>query len=450
MFDKVVTPSDVGKLNRLVIPKQHAEKYFPLDSSTNEKGLLLNFEDRSGKQWRFRYSYWNSSQSYVMTKGWSRFVKEKRLDAGDIVSFQRGVGEFGRDRLFIDWRRRPDGPLSSSSDQYHHHHLLPRSAAAGTDLSLPHHHHQYLSGFQRSSNILHPATAAWNPLFLQQQQLQQQQQPLMSSSSSATQYYPQPQPHYYRDQYTSTSHLLLPPADHSQNSTTTTSRHHPQSNFHHPNNYTRSTNYNSATYHRHQVTNPASAAATTCSGSVIYFRSAAATHQHQHQHQQEAEEVGMVQVQRPGGDIGAEPTVVFESVPVVQVKAAAKRLRLFGVNMDCPVNISDSLNSADDIIVECDNDNNNRNNTLYSPSATTITELGVSLAPHHYTSYNTYYSYNSPSTATTILPPPYSTSSSSSSSIPYLQLSPYPTATTVNLPDMLNKGKSTMSFDLDI
>ncbi|KAI7981139.1 B3 domain-containing protein Os04g0581400 [Camellia lanceoleosa] len=36
MFDKVVTPSDVGKLNRLVIPKQHAEKYFPLDSSTNE------------------------------------------------------------------------------------------------------------------------------------------------------------------------------------------------------------------------------------------------------------------------------------------------------------------------------------------------------------------------------------------------------------------------------
>ncbi|CAA6673561.1 unnamed protein product [Spirodela intermedia] len=72
MFDKVVTPSDVGKLNRLVIPKQHAEKHFP---STPHAA-------RRGKQWRFRYSYWNSSQSYVMTKGWSRFVKEKRLDAG--------------------------------------------------------------------------------------------------------------------------------------------------------------------------------------------------------------------------------------------------------------------------------------------------------------------------------------------------------------------------------
>lgn len=109
MFDKVVTPSDVGKLNRLVIPKQYAERYFPLDSSKNEKGLLLNFEDRNGKRWRFRYSYWNSSQSYVMTKGWSRFVKEKKLNAGDTVSFHRGAGgSSGKEyHMFIDWRRRP-------------------------------------------------------------------------------------------------------------------------------------------------------------------------------------------------------------------------------------------------------------------------------------------------------------------------------------------------------
>ncbi|KAD4178469.1 hypothetical protein R6Q59_022067 [Mikania micrantha] len=129
MFDKVVTPSDVGKLNRLVIPKQHAERYFPLDSSTNYKGLLLNFEDRNGKLWRFQYSYWNSSQSYVMTKGWSRFVKEKKLDAGDVVSFQRGVGVTAKDRLFIDWRRRSSQPLhlSSPSDLssvFHNHNII--------------------------------------------------------------------------------------------------------------------------------------------------------------------------------------------------------------------------------------------------------------------------------------------------------------------------------------
>ncbi|RLN18662.1 putative B3 domain-containing protein [Panicum miliaceum] len=116
MFEKVVTPSDVGKLNRLVIPKQHAERYFPaLDAAAAAaaaaagagKGLVLSFEDRAGKAWRFRYSYWNSSQSYVMTKGWSRFVKEKRLGAGDTVLFSRGAGQGPtRARLFIDFRRR--------------------------------------------------------------------------------------------------------------------------------------------------------------------------------------------------------------------------------------------------------------------------------------------------------------------------------------------------------
>ncbi|KAF5745292.1 AP2/ERF and B3 domain-containing transcription factor RAV1-like [Tripterygium wilfordii] len=104
LFEKAVTPSDVGKLNRLVIPKQHAERHFPLQSGSTSKGVLLNFEDVTGKVWRFRYSYWNSSQSYVLTKGWSRFVKEKNLKAGDIVSFQRSTGP--DNQLYIDWKDR--------------------------------------------------------------------------------------------------------------------------------------------------------------------------------------------------------------------------------------------------------------------------------------------------------------------------------------------------------
>ncbi|KAK2655605.1 hypothetical protein Ddye_008657 [Dipteronia dyeriana] len=107
MFEKPLTPSDVGKLNRLVIPKQHAEKYFPLGGESSDKGLLLSFEDESGKCWRFRYSYWNSSQSYVLTKGWSRYVKEKRLDAGDVIQFERHRRD--SERLFIGWRRRGGG-----------------------------------------------------------------------------------------------------------------------------------------------------------------------------------------------------------------------------------------------------------------------------------------------------------------------------------------------------
>ncbi|KAK2375920.1 AP2/B3 transcriptional factor family protein [Trifolium repens] len=127
LFEKVVTPSDVGKLNRLVIPKQHAEKHFPLQkavdcgaegsvsaTATAGKGVLLNFEDIGGKVWRFRYSYWNSSQSYVLTKGWSRFVKEKNLKAGDTVCFQRSTTGPEK-QLFIDWKARknvvPVGPV---------------------------------------------------------------------------------------------------------------------------------------------------------------------------------------------------------------------------------------------------------------------------------------------------------------------------------------------------
>ncbi|CAL9131696.1 unnamed protein product [Musa acuminata var. zebrina] len=104
MFEKSLTPSDVGKLNRLVIPKQQAEKYFPLAGDSGEKDLLLNFEDEAGKPWMFRYSYWSSSQSYVLTKGWSRFVKEKKLDAGDVVLFERLRA--GGDRLYIGCRRQ--------------------------------------------------------------------------------------------------------------------------------------------------------------------------------------------------------------------------------------------------------------------------------------------------------------------------------------------------------
>ncbi|KAG6744990.1 hypothetical protein POTOM_051631 [Populus tomentosa] len=118
MFEKPLTPSDVGKLNRLVIPKQHAEKYFPLSGDSVDKGLLLSFEDESGKYWRFRYSYWNSSQSYVLTKGWSRYVKEKQLDAGDAVLFERHRTD--GDRLFIGWRRR--GPYHPSGSNMQHGH----------------------------------------------------------------------------------------------------------------------------------------------------------------------------------------------------------------------------------------------------------------------------------------------------------------------------------------
>ncbi|KAL9275308.1 AP2/ERF and B3 domain-containing transcription factor RAV1-like protein [Drosera capensis] len=91
LFDKVVTYSDVGKLNRLVIPKHQALRHFPSFDGPR-KCMPLNFLDVDDKVWSFRYSYWKSSGSYVLSKGWICFVREKNLKAGDVISFERSTG----------------------------------------------------------------------------------------------------------------------------------------------------------------------------------------------------------------------------------------------------------------------------------------------------------------------------------------------------------------------
>ncbi|KAI3446765.1 hypothetical protein Pfo_003430, partial [Paulownia fortunei] len=93
LFQKELTPSDVSKLNRLVIPKKYALKYFPKISDVEEKNggsvndLELVFFDRSMRSWKLRYCYWKSSQSFVFTRGWNRFAKEKGLRPRDRVIF---------------------------------------------------------------------------------------------------------------------------------------------------------------------------------------------------------------------------------------------------------------------------------------------------------------------------------------------------------------------------
>ncbi|KAJ4954732.1 hypothetical protein NE237_011515 [Protea cynaroides] len=283
MFDKVVTPSDVGKLNRLVIPKQHAEKYFPLDPTSNDKGLLLNFEDRNGKPWRFRYSYWNSSQSYVMTKGWSRFVKEKKLDAGDIVSFERGVGDLGKDRLYIDWRHRPDAHDPSSS-------LHP--------LGLP---------LRHPFSMAPPPPVPWTRMFM----------------PNPTQILPNHMHFHHhlnydrtiRDHHHHHHHLLQP--------------HHNASNYSNCYSYSYSgggagggagSGGRSYGGYNYNMLNPGSG-----SDSVFYLGSPPSVGPQQLG-------VGVVQ-EGVDGDV----PMVIRSVPVVHGKAAAaKRVRLFGVNLECP------------------------------------------------------------------------------------------------------------------
>ncbi|CAN0838422.1 AP2/ERF and B3 domain-containing transcription factor At1g51120 [Linum grandiflorum] len=92
MFEKVLTPSDVSKLNRLVIPKKFAVRYFPRVPETEavekEDNVQLTFFDSSLKTpFKFRYCYWKSSQSFVFTRGWNGFVRKNHLEAKDTISF---------------------------------------------------------------------------------------------------------------------------------------------------------------------------------------------------------------------------------------------------------------------------------------------------------------------------------------------------------------------------
>ncbi|KAJ0088333.1 hypothetical protein Patl1_32521 [Pistacia atlantica] len=69
MFEKPLTPRDLGRLNHL----------------------------------SFQCSYLCSNTSYMLTKGWSQYVKEKRLDVIDTILFE-GHKTDGK-KLFIGWRQ---------------------------------------------------------------------------------------------------------------------------------------------------------------------------------------------------------------------------------------------------------------------------------------------------------------------------------------------------------
>ncbi|KAA8522881.1 hypothetical protein F0562_009304 [Nyssa sinensis] len=101
LLQKELTPSDVGKLNPLVIPKKYALKYFPHISEGVEENVAsgglddkqLVFYDRLTRSWKFRYCYWKSSQNFVFTRGWYRFVKAKDMVVFSISECKNGSEE---------------------------------------------------------------------------------------------------------------------------------------------------------------------------------------------------------------------------------------------------------------------------------------------------------------------------------------------------------------------
>lgn len=95
LFEKVLTPSDIGKLYRLVIPKMYASCFSCIsdgDKSSSDVQPVsgeLAFYDQSMTLWKFCYRVWKGSNTYVFSSGWRNFVQAKDLRSNDKVIFYK-------------------------------------------------------------------------------------------------------------------------------------------------------------------------------------------------------------------------------------------------------------------------------------------------------------------------------------------------------------------------
>lgn len=113
MFCKTLTASDTSTHGGFSVPRRAAEDCFPpLDYKQQRPSQELVAKDLHGVEWRFRHIYRGQPRRHLLTTGWSIFVSQKNLVAGDAVLFLRG--ENGELRLGIRRAVRPRNGLPDS------------------------------------------------------------------------------------------------------------------------------------------------------------------------------------------------------------------------------------------------------------------------------------------------------------------------------------------------
>ncbi|XP_039066253.1 auxin response factor 7-like [Hibiscus syriacus] len=120
-FCKTLTASDTSTHGGFSVPRRAAEKIFPpLDFSLQPPCQELVARDLHENTWTFRHIYRGQPKRHLLTTGWSVFVSNKKLFAGDSVLFVRD--EKSEFLLGIRRANRQQPPLSSlvvSSDSMH-------------------------------------------------------------------------------------------------------------------------------------------------------------------------------------------------------------------------------------------------------------------------------------------------------------------------------------------
>ncbi|CAK9165187.1 unnamed protein product [Ilex paraguariensis] len=89
-FAKTLTQSDANNGGGFSVPRYCAETIFPrLDYSADPPVQTVIAKDVHGDVWKFRHIYRGTPRRHLLTTGWSTFVNQKKLVAGDSIVFLR-------------------------------------------------------------------------------------------------------------------------------------------------------------------------------------------------------------------------------------------------------------------------------------------------------------------------------------------------------------------------
>lgn len=101
-FAKVLTSSDANNGGGFSVPRFCADTIFPqLNYQIDPPVQNLEVTDIHGVLWTFRHIYRGTPRRHLLTTGWSRFVNNKKLVAGDSVIFMKN----SRGDMFVGIRR---------------------------------------------------------------------------------------------------------------------------------------------------------------------------------------------------------------------------------------------------------------------------------------------------------------------------------------------------------
>jgi hypothetical protein len=89
-FAKTLTQSDANNGGGFSVPRYCADTIFPkLDYRADPPVQTVLAKDVHGEVWKFRHIYRGTPRRHLLTTGWSTFVNQKKLVAGDSIVFLR-------------------------------------------------------------------------------------------------------------------------------------------------------------------------------------------------------------------------------------------------------------------------------------------------------------------------------------------------------------------------